>query len=406
MKEISKQIIHFLDSTVSSKLLHTPHIHLSHEATTMLATIFHKIKEAEDVFEKAVIQEKWINFEHTKIPRGVDYHYSPEMARSEIEKIAKFGCIFTFKIGTREIQVSIIFEKTTQNNTRYCNDSLKRIFMWLYLSTHYASTQCSRRLNIYLYLTELKKTLPSLHEHIKQEHANSGFTTTCSTISEIHIYREEEWFKVLIHETFHNMGLDFSGMDNSQINKCILSIFPIKTTEKCFFESYCEMWAEIINVMFISFLSTKTRTIDELIKKTKRMLKKEQEFSLFQCVKVLCNFGLGYEDLYSTTPQAQHARLYKYKEKTPIFAYFVLKSMMMFFVGDYIHWCAIHNQGSLQFSHFDKNLIDYCGFIREHYQRQEYLQSIKLLETWFNRHCKKIDNVKMLQTLRMSVHEF
>ena len=405
MKEISKQLIHFLDTQVSSKLHHIPHIDISNESTDMLSAIFHKIKEAEREFKTAIIHEKWINFENTKIPKGEDYNYSPEIAKTEIEKIAKFGCIFTFKIGSRDIQVSIVFENKMQNNTKYCDDALKRIFIWLYVSTHYASANCSRKLNIYLYLTELKKTLPSLHEDINQEHANSGFTTTCNTISEIHIYREEEWFKVLIHETFHNMGLDFSGMDNSKINQCILSIFPIKTTLKCFFESYCEMWAEIINVMFISYFSTKTRTIEAFIKKTIKMLKKEQEFSLFQCAKVLKNLGLSYTDLYYTTSQAEHARLYKYKEKTPIFAYFVLKSMMMFFVGDYIHWCAIHNRGSLQFTHFEKMLTEYCAFIREHYQRPEYLHSIKTVENMFMRQKNQKDTSMILQTLRMSLHE-
>lgn len=405
MKEISKQLIQFLDMHVSPKLQHLPDIRVSRESTVMLSNIFHKMTEAEHEFKKTDIHEKWINFENTKIPKGIDYNYSPEKAKTEIEKIAKFGCVFRFKIGSRDIQISIIFSKTTENNTKYCNDALKRMFIWLYVSTHYASSNCSQKLNVYLYLTELQKTLPSLNEHIGQEHANSGFTTTCNTISEIHIYREEEWFKVLIHETFHNMGLDFSGMDNSKINQCILSIFPVKTTQKCFFESYCEMWAEIINIMFISYFSTKTRTIDRLIKKTIKMLKKEQEFSLFQCSKVLKNNGLSYTDLYSTTPQAEHARLYKYKEKTPIFAYFVLKSIMMVFVGDYIHWCAAHNKGSLQFSHFENNLTEYCSFIREHYQRPEYLQSIKSMDNLLSQNKKHEHNLPFFQTLRMSVHE-
>ena len=35
----------------------------------------------------------------------------------------------------------------------------------------------------------------------------------CRETSEITIYREEEWIKVLIHELFHNLNLDFSSMD-------------------------------------------------------------------------------------------------------------------------------------------------------------------------------------------------
>ena len=65
-------------------------------------------------------------------------------------------------------------------------------------------------MNIYIFLTDLKKKLP---EHTGQEigkiNVNTGFTMTCRPKSNIVIYRKEEWFKVLIHETFHNFGLDF-----------------------------------------------------------------------------------------------------------------------------------------------------------------------------------------------------
>jgi len=410
MKDISNRLIGFLEEHISRKLSVAPLMHLSSESNKMLSDLFEKMIEAERQFKAAKINEKWISFENTKIPKGIDYNYSPEIAKEKIEDASKFGCIFSFKLKGRDIQISINFSKTTDNNSKYCNEAIKRIYMWLYLSTHYASAACSQKLNIYIYLTELKKKLPTANSHIKQEHANSAFTTTCDSESEIHIYREEEWFKVLIHETFHNMGLDFSAMNNAKINHCILAIFPIKTTQQRFFESYCEMWAEILNVMFISYLSTRAHnTIETMIKKTMKMLKVERDFSLLQCVKVLNNLSLEYEDLYGTTPAAEHARMHKYKESTPVFAYYVLKSIMMFYVSDYIHWCAIQNGGSLQFAHFDKNLTEYCSFIREHYKRDEYLKSIKIVEKALA-HCKHSSEMdehtrEVLTTLRMSVHE-
>ena len=59
---------------------------------------------------------------------------------------------------------------------------------------------------------------------IDQIHVNTGFTTTCPVDSEIVIFREEEWFKVFIHETFHNFALDFSDMNNSACHKIVLDI--------------------------------------------------------------------------------------------------------------------------------------------------------------------------------------
>jgi hypothetical protein len=80
----------------------------------------------------------------------------------------------------------------------------------------------------------------------------------------------------------------------------------------------------------------------------------------------------------------------------------------MFYVSDYIHWCAIQNGGSLQFAHFEKNLTEYCGFIREHYNCIEYLKSIKIVEKILAQH-KHTNNIEwdreILTTLRMSLYE-
>jgi hypothetical protein len=257
-------------------------------------------------------------------------------------------------------------------------------------------------------LTTLKKILPSQSKQINQEHANSGFTITCNSTSEIHIFRDEEWFKVLLHETFHNLGLDFSGIENKPINECIYNIFPMKTEGK-YFETYCEMWAEIINVMFVSFVSSKNKKIENLITKTSELLNIEREFSMFQCVKILYFFGMTYTDLYEKTPNAIHARMYKYKESTPIFSYFILKSIMMFYVDDYVEWCAGHNHWSLNFDKKQKsnNLIEYCGFIREHYNNVDFLYNIDTIEkrVFKNKSTSKRVSNDIMQTLRMTVFE-
>jgi hypothetical protein len=98
--------------------------------------------------------------------------------------------------------------------------------MWLYVANHYASRECSQKMNIYIYFTDFKKVLPTSERMIHRENANTAFTTSCQTVTEINLYREEEWFKVLIHETFHNLGLDFSEVDDKSSRNAILKIFP------------------------------------------------------------------------------------------------------------------------------------------------------------------------------------
>ena len=399
LKPISNELIEFIKTHISPSIK-CPKPKFSMNSKNLLSSIFEHMLNGENAFENANIKDKWIDFEKDKLPKGFDYDYSPELARNEIVSMQKFGCVYNFFLNGRNIQVTIIMPRTniTKND---CNEKIKRIFIWLYIATKYSAYECSRNLNIFIYLTDLKKLLPSNHKHIREENANTGFTTTCNTSSEIHIFRSEEWFKVLLHETFHNLGLDFSGVNNEGINQCFYNIFPIKSENK-YFETYCEMWAETINVMFVSFLSSKNKNIENMIKNTSDILKIEREFSMFQCVKVLQFYGIKYSDLYENTPSAAHARIHKYKETTPVFSYYILKSIMMFFIDEYIDWCATHNQSSINFNKTPNNLIKYCEFIREHYKNTSYLDEKKSMEkTVLNKKNPK----SIMETLRMTVYE-
>jgi hypothetical protein len=407
MKPVSKKIIDFIKSHVSKHLPDIPKIRLSSESRALLVELFHNIQEAEESFktkfENGSIVEKWLDFENSTIPRGFDFNYSPEIAKVAIEKTAKFGCIFTFKIHSRNIQIAIVFPTGTKNNSHYCHEKLKQMYMWLYVAMKHASAKCSQNLNIYLYLTDLKKHFPTSEMVIQQENANTGFTTTCNTTSEIHIYRQEEWFKVLIHETFHNLGLDFSGIDNTKINHCIFAIFPVQTQE-CFFESYCEMWAEVMNILFIAYFTSSSKKIENLLHKSVSMLETEQEFTVLQCAKVLDFFGITYQDLYETTDHAKDARANKYKEKTPIFSYYILKCIMMFFLDDYLVWSAKHNDKSIQFNKNDTNMLAYCEFIREHFKNDRFLKSMNAMESWMKKYGHKHGS-DIMRSLRMTCYE-
>ena len=58
---------------------------------------------------------------------------------------------------------------------------------------------------------------------------------------------------MFIHETIHSFALDFSFVDNTNINNNITNIFPhISKTDS--YESYCELWALLWNCIFHSFL--------------------------------------------------------------------------------------------------------------------------------------------------------
>ena len=93
---------------------------------------------------------------------------------------------------------------------------------------------------------------------------NGGYTYGgCHNSNEITIYRQEEWFKVLIHELFHNLDLDFSTLNIDRWREKMFDIFGIES-EYNIYETYCETWARILNIAIVSFMkSTNSENINK-----------------------------------------------------------------------------------------------------------------------------------------------
>jgi hypothetical protein len=246
-----------------------------------------------------------------------------------------------------------------------------------------------------------------------KSHVNTAFTMACPPIreNEIYIYRKEEWFKVFIHETFHSLGLDFAKMHETPAKSAMFSIFPVNCDLRLY-EMYSELWAEIINVIFIcasEYKSTDTYfrfnrfNIKTLCKMIDETLHTERIFSIFQCVKILKHFHLQYNDLYSMEPEAVRNR-YNYHERTNVFSYYILKSIAMYFYNDFIEWCCIHNAESIHFKKTLRNTVRLVEFIKQKYNSPEFIKAITFMETWFSHH-KRGNDLFLMTTMRMSVIE-
>lgn len=176
----------------------------------------------------------------------------PEIVMNHIDNMSLTELTYTFSLFGRNITLHFITEDANPDIELY-NKYVDSIYMWIYILSQYASKKCSNTLVVYLYFTSLEKVLPSSNIQVLNElNVNTAFTTTCPRDSEIVVFRKEEWFKVFIHETFHNFGLDFSDMNNSDAHKCILDIFKVRSNVNLY-ESYTEFWAEIMNALFCSF---------------------------------------------------------------------------------------------------------------------------------------------------------
>jgi hypothetical protein len=259
-------------------------------------------------------------------------------------------------------------------------------------------------------MTNHKKLLPEIHgEPLKSIHANTAFTYACPiTSNEINIFRNEEWFKVLVHESFHCFGLDFANMNEQETDKNMFSLFPINCDLR-FYETYTEIWAEIINVIFISVNTYSCNeskiNIDKLSKTIENHLYNEQIFSMFQCAKVLNHIGLKYRELYENSEYAKIKRNEIYKEETHIFSYYILKSIIMFYYNDFIEWCKKHNENYIHFTKTQENINSLFYFIKSKYNSDEYLRTIENFENWFSKNKNKHGKTNELKTMRMTISE-
>ena len=231
---------------------------------------------------------------------------------------------------------------------------------------------------------------------------NSGLSDVCRKSGEIVIYRKEEWFKVLIHETFHNFGLDFAAMDIGILKSKIRKIFPVKS-KMLIFECYTELWAEIINCLFCSYSLIDDKTDkDSLFLYFNFILEFERIFSLFQMVKFLNFMGLTYPDILHSSKSDIAYHLYK--ENTHVFPYFILKAVLMNNYKSFIIWCYNTNINLLRFSQTNKSLLSFYGLIKQNYRSNVLFENIKLIEQFIKTLNKRSEH-KLIMTSRMTICE-
>ena len=341
-------------------------------------------------------------------PQNFNAKSFPEIVRNYIDKSMMSEICYTFSLYERKIKIYFITETNDiEANIDTYNKYLKSVAMWLYILNIYSSKECSKKISIYFYLTSLEKVLPRSNIFILDEiNVNTAFTTTCPVDSEIVVFRKEEWFKVFIHETFHNFGLDFSMMNNNDITKCVLDIFKVNSLVNGY-EAYTEFWAEIINALFCSFYALKDiNDVNEFLSNSELFINFEITYSLFQLTKTLDFMGLSYNDLYSNSKQSVIVRENLYKEKTNVLSYYIIKTILLNNYQGFLSWCNSNNLSLLNFKKTTGNLNEFCLFIHKNYKKRELLNNIYQTHLFLSKIQRKKENYKyILSNLRMSICE-
>ena len=296
---------------------------------------FQEIHEAKlyvnDVLDNNAIKNKIIIEKNFNIIKNT-FFISDEIKNFILEN-TRFYFSFYFKIQSTHITINIANYDEKNNNE--IHHLLYSALCWLYICVKHKTKICSKYLKIYLFLTDFKK-LTNNESVLGPKNSNSGFTYACALDNTICIFRKEEILKVLIHETFHAFGLDFSNKKNN-FKKPMSCIFNIKSSFDIS-ETYSELWATIINCLFFAFFKLKNQTKEDFFEKSISLLNLEMNFSIYQSTKILKTMDLNYKKILKINNFDC-----KYKEKTNIFCYYILKSILLIHLNEFLKICKTHN---------------------------------------------------------------
>jgi len=280
---------------------------------------------------------------------------------------------------------------------------------------------CSTELSIYLYLTDLKKTLPTdtnLDRELKEENVNTGFTFGCSLKNQVFIYREEEWEKVLIHELIHAFGLDFASNNhlNAFANQRAMEFFGIKKSggfllysgerpkgvrrnignkDLRLYEAYTETWADVLYTLL------KTPRLKLALGR----LRLQQEWAIHQYVKILSFYGIEIGSSSRTESFKEAERELILKESVTLYSYYILKSRILYNLGHFFDFMRKSKDTNtflsiVEFDKTEKGVGDFMDFIlNDLYKKDEGFEKAVVLS---HRHSKNKKN-KYTNSLRMTI---
>ena len=308
--------------------------------------------------------------------------FFPEIIRNHIQKFSSTKYIYRFNIYDRIILIEFVFFNTIPSK-KEMNSHLKKIYLWLHILSLYANSECTKTLKINIYFSNFKKKLPSNLLINKEQildaiNVNTAWTYRCKKHNSITIYRKEEWFKVLCHETIHTFGLDFSSDTDTNIKLMCEKIFNVQS-DFLLSESYCEFWARFLNILFtLSFTNSYTKNRFILL------LNNERKHTIKQAVNVLNHMNIDY-----LTINAQYKQ---YKENTNVFVYYISTAVLFYYPIDFVLWCYNNNSNILNFKKTNTNLRNLLNYYKSIYN------STELLETF-----SQVNKSSLTASLKMSI---
>ena len=303
--------------------------------------------------------------------------YFPKEIQHHILNEQSVAVTYKFGVGDRNMKLHfVVFNKRKSDlNMSKMLERAKRVCALMHLvSLHASRSTCSATLQIYIYMTDFKKRFPDkAGEALDAEHANTGMSYHCAKTNDIVVYRKEEWFKVLIHELFHAFGLSFIESDmpdgvDAAMQAMLKQTYAISHTVRVY-ETYCEIWARILNVVFACFADDEHGNhagsdVDFAIfgECVLKGLHKDAEFALHQCAKIMQHMDIPASVMLNPTKDNRAMVTEKYRENTNVFAYYVMTCALQHSPDVFLTWCHKNNPKG-QMLQFRTILSNFNGFM-------------------------------------------
>jgi hypothetical protein len=203
--------------------------------------------------------------------------------------------------------------------------------------------------DITIYYIDINKNLPKGSKNkdnvLGKDIINSGFKFNNNIV----IYRNEELFKILIHELIHYYNIDeFIKEDNKVSNYLLNNIYNINTPKKelKIYEACTEAIATMLNIIFFS----EKINMDNLI----HNLYIEIVFSLIQNSKLFKYVNIeNSKDIY-----LKYKKPTKFKQNTFVFEYHYLKSKLLLNFNNLIKFINNNTQNEKKYMNEDDILLN------------------------------------------------
>lgn len=232
-------------------------------------------------------------------------------------------------------------------------------------------------MNIDIFATDLRKTFPNGTGVIDKGDVNSGFSNFDNNIH-ICIYREEEWFKTLLHELFFAFSIDIQ-YDGINFENILSFSFNVNANYSLV-DPIIEFWARLYNAAVSAFFSEDTISPENFAWGFEKNVDAERIHSIKQTNVLLSTFGLDYPSIIDLKRGGVRK---VYNEKTNALGYYILTSIMMF-----------HFDRTMQWMNIGDNLFDITKNERELVIFTHYIahgaRSDELVNTFENVNFKKV----------------